>query len=451
MTSNWSELTPEEKRTRRFEKWLSVDGIEFKDTAAKEAYIGRLTRIIEAIKMNVPDRVPCILPVGTFPAYHDGINLHTAMYDDKASKKAWLRFLHEFESDIFDGAFISSGRLNDILAPKSLKWPGHGLSENAAMQQYVENEYMKADEYDLLINDPSDYCLRYYLPRTTGAFEGFSKLIPFRNIIGMPTSFLGACMDPEVQKSFQAILDATKEMAKMMITPMEVAQEAFSLGYPTLMSNMQAHAPFDILADTLRGTRGIIMDMFRQPEKILEAMDKITPGIIEMVLANASRSKSPIVFFALHKGDDNFISDAQFAEFYWPHFKKVILAFVNEGLVPLLFAEGSYNRRLEIISDLPRASVIWLFDRTDMFKAKEVLGDTACISGNVPASLMYTGTPGEVKEYCRKLIEVCGKGGGFILSGGASVDKVNPGNFYAMMDAAKEYGVFIDPEASSSI
>jgi uroporphyrinogen-III decarboxylase len=118
------------------------------------------------------------------------------------------------------------------------------------------------------------------------------------------------------------------------------------------------------------------------------------------------------------------------------------MGFVNEGYIPLLFAEGSFNRRLEIIRDLPRASVMWWFDRTDMFKAKEILGDAACISGNVPTSLMCTGTPEAVKAYCRRLIEVCGKGGGFILAGGASVDKADPENFRAMMAAAREYGTY---------
>jgi uroporphyrinogen-III decarboxylase len=53
---------------------------------------------------------------------------------------------------------------------------------------------------------------------------------------------------------------------------------------------------------------------------------------------------------------------------------------------------------------------------------------------------MVTGTPKEVKEYCRKLIEVCAPGGGFILTGGARVDQGNPDNLRAMMEAAKEYG-----------
>jgi uroporphyrinogen-III decarboxylase len=56
--------------------------------------------------------------------------------------------------------------------------------------------------------------------------------------------------------------------------------------------------------------------------------------------------------------------------------------------------------------------------------------------------LLITGTPKEVKEYCRKLIEVCGEGGGFILTGGASIDKGNPDNLRAMTEAAKEYGVY---------
>ncbi|HEX7475299.1 MAG TPA: uroporphyrinogen decarboxylase family protein [Dehalococcoidales bacterium] len=442
MVENLVHSTPAEKRADRFEKWLSVEGIKFGNLEAGQSYRARLTRIINAIKMKEPDRVPCFLPTGQFPAYYAGITVREAMYNYQEMKRAWLKFLHEFEGDTYSGPGVGSGWMNEILKVKSMKWPGHGLPANSTTHQFVEDEYMKADEYDMLINDPSDYCLRYYLPRTTGAFEPFEKLMPFRHVMGMPTSFLGRCMDPEIQSAFQAIIDSARELTKYRDAAIEVGQEALSLGYPSLMSGAQAHAPFDIFADTLRGTQGITMDMYRQPEKLLEAMEKITPWIIENALAAASLSKSPIVFFALHKGDDNFMSDRQFEKFYWPQFKNVIMGFVNEGLVPLLFAEGSFNRRLEIIKDLPPASVIWWFDRTDMARAKKVLGDVACIAGNVPTSLMCTGTPTAVKEYCRNLIETCGKGGGFILAGGASIDKGNPDNLRAMMAAAKEYGTY---------
>jgi uroporphyrinogen-III decarboxylase len=84
-----------------------------------------------------------------------------------------------------------------------------------------------------------------------------------------------------------------------------------------------------------------------------------------------------------------------------------------------------------------------MFDRTDMTKAKKILGDKCSISGNVPASLLVSGTPQEVKEYCRNLIEICGKGGGYMLSSGtADITEARPDNLRAMMEAAKEYGVY---------
>jgi hypothetical protein len=45
-------------------------------------------------------------------------------------------------------------------------------------------------------------------------------------------------------------------------------------------------------------------------------------------------------------------------------------------------------------------------------------------------------------RYCRKLIEACGEGGGFILTGGANLDRGRAENLRAMMEAAREYGVY---------
>ncbi|HUT68408.1 MAG TPA: uroporphyrinogen decarboxylase family protein, partial [Dehalococcoidales bacterium] len=264
---------------------------------------------------------------------------------------------------------------------------------------------------------------------------------PLPHILGMPNRFLMPAVMPEVRAAFQTIIDYGNETAKWQEPIAEFNREALAAGYPSLFGG-QSHAPFDILADTLRGTQGIIMDMYRQPEKLLEAMEMLTPINIDCGLQMANASMRPIVFFALHKGDDTFMSDKQYEKFYWPTFRKVIMGLIEEGCVPMLFAEGKYNNRLEIIKDLPEGKVMWHFDQTDMARAKEILGDTACIAGNVPSSLLRTGTPRAVKEYCRELIEVCGKGGGFILTGGASIDKGNPDNLRAMMEAAEEYGVY---------
>ena len=102
-------------------------------------------------------------------------------------------------------------------------------------------------------------------------------------------------------------------------------------------------------------------------------------------------------------------------------------AFINEGYIITLFAEGSFDTRLEHFTDFPKGSVHWQFDRTDMARAKRILGGKFSLEGNVPSSLLTTGNPKDVKELCRKLIEVCGKGGGYILAGGASVKQSQSG------------------------
>ena len=435
-------LTPEEKRQERFDRWLAAEDIQFKSPAAKKAYQERLTRFIKVFKLEKPDRVPCILPAGTFPLHYAGMTLKEAMYDNEKLCRAYKKFFDDFESDTFTGpGMVPPGRAAEIINSLCTKWPGHGLPDDASFQQFVEGEYMKEDEYDIFMDDISDYCLRYYLPRTLGALAPFARFSPTPFILGMPNRFLGPAVMPDVRAAYQAIIDYGAEMERWQKPIMEFNREAMAAGYPVLFGG-QSHAPFDILADTLRGTRGIFTDIYRQPDKVLAAVEKLTPMNIACGLEGANMSGRPIVFFALHKGDDNFMSVRQYERFYWPTFQKVILGLVEEGIVPLLFAEGSYNNRLEIIRDLPRGKVVWHFDRTDMFKAKKILGDNACIAGNVPASLLITGNPQQVKDYCRKLIEVCGEDGGFILTGGASIEKGNPDNLRAMTEAVMVYGVY---------
>ena len=136
------------------------------------------------------------------------------------------------------------------------------------------------------------------------------------------------------------------------------------------------------------------------------------------------------------------MSNKQYETFYWPGYKKVLMGLIDNGLVPLSFAEGSYMQRLDIIKDLPKGKVIWYFESMDMAKAKKELGDISCIAGNLPVSILCTGTPQQVKEGCRKLIEACAAGGGYILTASASIDQGSADNMRAMMDAAKEYGVY---------
>jgi uroporphyrinogen-III decarboxylase len=223
---------------------------------------------------------------------------------------------------------------------------------------------------------------------------------------------------------------------------MEVSNTARSRGYPSFFGGVMAQAPYDYFADMMRGTRGIVLDLYRQPDKLLEAIDVQLNLTIKTAIKNFPMTNCPICMMPLHKGDDTFMSDEQFEKFYWPSLRKLFMAMIDEGLVPFPFAEGIYNSRLPLITDTPKSAVVWYFDKTDMAQAKKTLSNTSCIVGNVPTSIVMTGTSKQVKDNCRKLIEDCAPGGGYILAGGASIDKGDIANLRAFMEAAHEYGTY---------
>ena len=132
----------------------------------------------------------------------------------------------------------------------------------------------------------------------------------------------------------------------------------------------------------------------------------------------------------------------KFETFYWPTLKRLIQGIADVGLTPCVFFEGNYTSRLEYLLELPEGKVFGHFDTTDIFRAKEILNGHMCIVGDVPCSLLQTGTVQDVKDYCKKLINVVGKDGGFIMSTRSPVDDVKTENLKAMIDFTKEYGVY---------
>jgi uroporphyrinogen-III decarboxylase len=442
MERKWSELSPDEKREERFKRWLSPNDITFNSPEAERLYKKRVTRLIDAIKLKEPDRVPVVFNPGHIPARYSGYTIRDVMYDAEKLTKAWEKYIHDFELDVLPGAgLVRCGRILDILGSKMYKWPGHGLPDDCAAQ-YVEAEYLKADEWDALKRDPSDFHFRTYLPRIYGAAGPFRKFPPLQSIGGI-LGGLSAFADPEVQAAFEAFREAGEEEVKWRNVISEVDHKGLVSGLPPFSKGfVGGGAPLDFIGSSLRGTKGTIMDMFKQPERLIEYMEKAVPETIQRATAVSDSTGVPVVFMPLHRGADGFMSEKQFLTFYWPYLKRVILDCAEEGLVPVLFAEGGYNTRLEIIRDLPKSRVIWHFDQTDMTKAKEILGDNACIMGNIPTSLLITGTPDDVKAYCRNLIETAGKGGGYIMAPGATADDSKVENLKAMIDAAKEYGVY---------
>ena len=119
----------------------------------------------------------------------------------------------------------------------------------------------------------------------------------------------------------------------------------------------------------------------------------------------------------------------------------LIVGFIEVGLNPFVLWEGDCTSRLETIADIPAGKAVYWFERTDIFRAKEVLGKTVCVRGNVPISTLCTGSPDDVRTYCKRLIDGVGHDGGFIMDASTVLDDAKPENVRAMIDFTKEYGV----------
>jgi len=410
----------------------------------EELFKERTKRVEDAIQLKVPDRVPLLPFFHFFPAKYAGISFKEAMYDYDRLAMAWKKVILDFQPDMFLNPYglIALGPTFEALDYKQLKWPGHGADPNLTYQ-FVEAEYMKAEEYDAFLFDPSGFMIRTIFPRICGTLEPFKMLnpIPWAYYIRIVPNIAIFGM-PEVAGAFESLLKAGAEAQKVMSKASAFVKEMEALGFPCQLGS-GAYVPFDYIGDFLRGTRGIMLDMYRNPDKLLEAAEKVLPMMIESGISLATRAGVPRVFIPLHKGAEGFMSPEQFKTFYWPTLRKLMLGLIDAGLTPCPFFEGDYASRLEIIRDIPRGKAIYWFERTDIFKAKEVLGDRVCIKGNVPASLLCTGTPEEVKDYCKKLIDIVGKGGGFIMDGGIGIpDEAKIENVKAMFEFTKEYGVY---------
>ena len=137
------------------------------------------------------------------------------------------------------------------------------------------------------------------------------------------------------------------------------------------------------------------------------------------------------------------MSNEQFAKFYWPCFKALVLGLIDAGLTPIPLFEGDYTPRLEFLQELPPKKIVGHFDKVDRKKTKKLLGNIMCFWGNVPASLMCTGTSQKVKDDVKELIDIFGDNGGLIIDSTMGIpDESRPENVQALTDAVHEYGVY---------
>jgi len=417
-------------------------------------------RVRDAIAVKEPDRVP-ITPFADifFAPIQGGMSHKDALYKGRKYGKTCLKVYSRYKWDLYPTLFLPVvGKLNDLVGVRTMKWPGasnpnYRLGDHQPYQ-FLETEWMKADEYEKLLTDVTGFMLRNIVPRQNSVLKPFEKLplasaLTILAPVGIPMFFI----DKEVKKMVKEFKKTLRKMIGLVLGMRTYNKTMKKLGNPVAGQVGFGMAPFDMVSDSLRGMRGAMIDMYRNPEELKRTCDIFVDHILgsmdmfDALLGKPDENTIPLSFIPLHRGANGFMSNEQFEEFYWPSLTAVMEGMIKNDIIPLPFFEGRYSDRLEFLAEFAKkhkGKLVYWFHDTDLIKVKEMMGDYVCIRGNVPASLLIGGPPSAVEEYVKKMIDGCKDGGGYLVDGGVSgiPNEARHENVQAMTDAVHKYGVY---------
>ena len=401
----------------------------------------RVARMDAAIALTEGDRVPMAPKIGMAYAQTAGIDRYEALNDARLLRPGVEQFLQRYECDLFWAGSGYPVPMLETLGTTAIRWPGAtcGVPLDQGFQ-IVDGTYMEEDEYDEFLRDPSHFCMTKVFPRKHRKLAGLSKLC-FHDVVEFGHyASMSAFADPEVRQALLTLMFAGEQAVEWQKGGALLRETALACQTP-LGALAGQNAPYDMLADNIRGFLNVPMDLYEIPDKVLAAIDILTEYALENV-RRLKKSGSKYRFMPLHGGTDDFMSVEDYRRFYWPSLQRVIQEIIDCGMVPYVFCEGKYDTRLEVLREVPRGKVIYMFEQVDIARAKQVLGDTACICGNLPTSLLLYGKPHEVVDETRRLLDACAPGGGFVMDCSIVLDHYKEENLDAWFDTTLQYGKY---------
>ena len=393
----------------------------------EQRYQQRLARYVTAMRNGKPDRIPIRPFVAEFTAKYAGYTIQEVTQDYQkafaAARKCAAAFA--WAAVVGNMVYVWSG-LTQAIGLKYYAVPGVQVPPDSGFQylEPPENEaWMRPDEYDLLIADPTGYLFNVWLPRVSADVTPIGHPTTMRNNM----SFL---------KGGMAMLSYFGGFGT------QAALLRSESGTVSAISGI-LKAPFDILADKLRGYKGLCMDMFRQPKKVLAACEALAPHLLQVAASGADPEKNVPIGLWMHRGCVPFLSPKQFEQYYWPTLKWITEQLWQRGHQTLYYAEGEWNANLQAIAELPERSIVYHVHKGDIFEVSKMLGEKFCISGGIPNDLLAFGKPDDVREFCKKVIDGVARDGGYVMDASAIMqDDTKPENLRAMTDFTREYGVY---------
>ncbi|MBM4018222.1 MAG: hypothetical protein FJ288_07815 [Planctomycetes bacterium] len=393
----------------------------------EQLYQQRLKRYVTAMRKGKPDRVPIRPFVAEFIATYAGYTCQEVTHDYQKAFEATCRCAADFDWDatVPNMVYVWTG-LTEALGLKYYGVPGIEIGPQTGFQYKEPPEdraFMKPEEYDALIADPTGFLWNVWLPRVSGDVRAPGEPATFRGNVALAKGGMA------MMQYFTAFGPQVERLRRECGTVSAIAGIL--------------KAPLDILADKLRGYIGLVMDLVERPKKVQAACEALMPHLLWVALSGADPAGNLPVSWWMHRGCVPFVSPGHFENIYWPTMKPILAELWRRGHQVLFYAEGKWAPHLERFAELPEASIIYHCDRDDIFEVHRALGRKFCISGGIPNGLLAFGSPREVRECCRKVIDGVARDGGYIMDASAIVQNdAKVENVRAMTEFTREYGTY---------
>lgn len=352
-------------------------------------------RFDTVVRLGTPDRVPLSLMLYYYAPIHAGVKMSRYMMDPSVYKEVMHRLWNDIGPwDIYYNINPYSRLMYNYVMMMRELWPGIELEENS-MAKIDEIQYMEPEDYDMVMSLSPRFADMFFRLRMLPRFSQEAKGKSLAGMLG--TMLYGAVRQTLFWRSDFAWWRDQGAVVQ--------------IGY-------QAEMPFDTFSQA-RNVINFSTDLFKRPGKIGSAALHLSRSFADMAILFARLVGVPTVQCYCHRTSNSFISPQQFADLAFPSMEIIVNRIIEAGMTPILHCDGDWLKNLKTLRRLPAGkAVIQLDGLTDIFAAKQEIGDHMCIFGDVPAAKLVTGSPAEVEEYCHRLIEEVGRGGGFILAGG---------------------------------
>ena len=415
---------------------------------AKKRYDEKVARVEAAIALKEPDRVPMMPSAALFPMLNAGYTVAEVIYDTTLEKmtRSIVKYLEEFDPDCGLGTgtnYAGEGPMLELEKPKNMRWagmPGDIIDRNS-IQQFIEYPVLLDDEFDEFFTDRTGWMLRKETPRNSELLEPFAKL--FQTGRFSARTLAAQVSAPEFRSMLEDLWKIDELSREYRKNAEKLNKTVYEMGYPVFRKGGAA-VPFDRYSDSLRGTILSLQDLYDYPDEVERYIDETIGPQLEMIRQMGKRPemKGKHVFMALHKGIDGFMSAEHYRHFYWRHLQMIIEEIIKADMVPYIFCEGKYNTRLDCLTEVTPGKVFYHFEEVDMAVAKSKLKDIACIAGSFNTNLLQFGTPDQVRDEAKRLLDICAPGGGFIFATSSGLSHVKRENVEAMFETVREYGKY---------